>query len=314
MAAPDYLASEPDTDGESTARRRGLDEPSYYEIALTSKQVLVGFVILLACVVVAFFAGVWVGTSGAAARVETAQVEGPAGGRAAARPGAPRAGEARPARPRAGGQGAGQAAGPGRPAVVAGKPAEDEPPVEEFRFFSENEETPQRPAGGGGPAARPPHRARGEGARPQPGAPPAPMPAAAGAGTVAAETADGPRPPAPAAPSGSVPPQPSAAAAPAAPTPTSVREASPPRPAPATAVAAGRTVVQVFSSTDDDQARKVQQRLQAAGYAASIASLSKDGATLHRVRVGPFPSEAEANRVAAEIKSRLRLDTWVTTP
>jgi DedD protein len=37
------------------------DEQSYYEIALTNRQVLVAFVILLGSVFVAFFAGVWVG-------------------------------------------------------------------------------------------------------------------------------------------------------------------------------------------------------------------------------------------------------------
>ena len=36
-------------------------EPSYYEIALTNRQVLVAFVILLCCVLAAFFAGVWIG-------------------------------------------------------------------------------------------------------------------------------------------------------------------------------------------------------------------------------------------------------------
>ncbi|HEX2251875.1 MAG TPA: SPOR domain-containing protein [Thermoanaerobaculia bacterium] len=36
-------------------------EPSYYEIALTNRQVLVAFVILLACLLGSFFAGVWVG-------------------------------------------------------------------------------------------------------------------------------------------------------------------------------------------------------------------------------------------------------------
>ncbi len=36
-------------------------EPSYYEIALTNRQVVVAFVILLACLMGTFFAGVWVG-------------------------------------------------------------------------------------------------------------------------------------------------------------------------------------------------------------------------------------------------------------
>jgi cell division septation protein DedD len=44
-------------------------EPSYYEIALTNRQVLVAFVVLLACVLAAFFAGVWVGKGSPAAAV-----------------------------------------------------------------------------------------------------------------------------------------------------------------------------------------------------------------------------------------------------
>lgn len=56
-------------------------EPSYYEIALTGRQVLVAFVILLVCLVASFFSGVWVGRGGAGEgggepeRGEAAQVE-----------------------------------------------------------------------------------------------------------------------------------------------------------------------------------------------------------------------------------------------
>jgi len=39
-------------------------EPSYYEIALTGRQVLAAFVILLVCLVAAFFSGVWIGREG----------------------------------------------------------------------------------------------------------------------------------------------------------------------------------------------------------------------------------------------------------
>lgn len=40
------------------------NEPSYYEIALTNRQVLFSFVILLSCVLAAFVSGVWVGRNG----------------------------------------------------------------------------------------------------------------------------------------------------------------------------------------------------------------------------------------------------------
>ena len=39
-------------------------EPSYYEIALTNRQVVVAFVILLTCLLGAFFSGVWIGREG----------------------------------------------------------------------------------------------------------------------------------------------------------------------------------------------------------------------------------------------------------
>ncbi len=43
----------------------GAHEPSYYEIALTNRQVMVAFVVLLVCVVAAFLAGVWLGRESA---------------------------------------------------------------------------------------------------------------------------------------------------------------------------------------------------------------------------------------------------------
>ncbi|MGE0638882.1 MAG: SPOR domain-containing protein [Thermoanaerobaculia bacterium] len=39
-------------------------EPSYYEVALTNRQVLIAFVALLTCLLVAFLSGVWIGRGG----------------------------------------------------------------------------------------------------------------------------------------------------------------------------------------------------------------------------------------------------------
>lgn len=48
-------------------------EPSYYEIALTGRQVLAAFVILLVCLVAAFFSGVWIGREGGESEPDRAQ-------------------------------------------------------------------------------------------------------------------------------------------------------------------------------------------------------------------------------------------------
>jgi len=50
-------------------------EPSYYEIALTNRQVVVAFVILLICLMGTFFAGVWVGRGEVQAAAPATPVE-----------------------------------------------------------------------------------------------------------------------------------------------------------------------------------------------------------------------------------------------
>lgn len=64
-------------------------EPSYYEIALTNRQVVVAFVILLLCLVSAFFSGLWIGRESAARAVQARVV-----GDVAASPAAPEEGQA----------------------------------------------------------------------------------------------------------------------------------------------------------------------------------------------------------------------------
>lgn len=89
-------------------------EPSYYEIALTNRQVLVAFILLLGCVAVAFFSGVWVGRQGTS--VGTAE--------AAERIDAGSAGE--------------------------GAAAQADSELPEFKFFSEEEQPPAPPEEDGG--------------------------------------------------------------------------------------------------------------------------------------------------------------------
>lgn len=47
------------------------NEPSYYEVALTNRQVLVSFVVLLGCILTAFVFGVWVGKDGSDPAVDS---------------------------------------------------------------------------------------------------------------------------------------------------------------------------------------------------------------------------------------------------
>jgi DedD protein len=60
---------------ESTETR----EPSYYEVALTNRQVLVAFVVLLTCLLGAFLSGVWVGRGGVPPPATPTQAARPAG-------------------------------------------------------------------------------------------------------------------------------------------------------------------------------------------------------------------------------------------
>jgi|CXWL01.1.fsa_nt_gi cell division septation protein DedD len=295
--AASYLDPDPEATGETGAPGPGRDlaaEPSYYEIALTSRQVLIGFVILLTSVVVAFFAGVWVGKSGSPA-TPPRQVA-----RAETRPGA-----ARPARP-----------GAAREATGGEAAARKEP--EEFQFFAEEAKggaKPAAPTPADPPAAVAPSPAGttliedlgGKSATPSAATPTSPT--AAPAPTVK-PAAPLPAAPPPAAP-GPAAPKP-AAVKPATPLPATVSAPAKPATAAATPVPAGSPIIQVFSSSDEAQARRVLAQLTQAGFKAFISPIVKDGATMHRVRVGPFRSDADAKKVAEAIKKKLKLDTWIT--
>ena len=51
-------------------------------------------------------------------------------------------------------------------------------------------------------------------------------------------------------------------------------------------------------------ARKLVEDLGTAGFRAYESPVSRSGKTLHRVRVGPEPARADADRLAARLKAR----------
>ncbi|MDX1632369.1 MAG: SPOR domain-containing protein [Thermoanaerobaculia bacterium] len=73
-------------------------------------------------------------------------------------------------------------------------------------------------------------------------------------------------------------------------------------------------VIQVFSSRDEIQARRLVTRLQEGGFEAFLSPESVEGTTMHRVRIGPFRQRSRADAVAERVRDRFKLDTWVTSP
>lgn len=230
-------------------------EPSYYEIALTSRQVLAAFVILLVCLVAAFLSGIWVGRGGAVPAAQETVAEAATGEAAAEDDGLETLSFF-----------GGEEAETGSDAV----PAESGPTTLRQDLESAAATPP--------PARRPPPAASG----------PADQPAAS------------PPQRAP-APSAAAPARP--AAPPAGDGQRQVREP---------AVAPGGFVVQVFSSRDQEQAQKVVEQMITGGRDAYLSPVEVDGQVMYRVRLGPFEERAEAERMAAEVRRRYRLETWIT--
>lgn len=70
------------------------------------------------------------------------------------------------------------------------------------------------------------------------------------------------------------------------------------------APARGAFSVQVGAFGSEATARKLVADIEGDGMPAYIAPLSKSGKTLHRVRVGPVPDRAAADKLAARLKAR----------
>ncbi|HYO14906.1 MAG TPA: SPOR domain-containing protein [Thermoanaerobaculia bacterium] len=246
-------------------------EPSYYEIALTNRQVVVAFVILLVCLVTAFFSGVYIGREGTL-RDQDQLV---------------------------------------RATPPAQKPVDQEGrELEEFEFF---EGESRQPASG-----TLPEETVAE-AEPEPGPQDSTLledfggEDLAGAGEpapaeeedfVEEEPVPEPEPePTPARPRRD-PEETRQAAAPA-------RQEAPAPPA-APAAARGKVVIQVFSSAEQDQAERIREQLAGGGQSAYLSPVKVGGTTMYRVRIGPFDSRADANKVAERVRKSHKLDTWIT--
>ena len=67
----------------------------------------------------------------------------------------------------------------------------------------------------------------------------------------------------------------------------------------------GRYIVQVASFGALVNANKLSATLSSDGYSVMTDSVKSDIGTLHRVRVGPYASEAEANRTAVDLESKV---------
>jgi cell division protein FtsN len=262
-------------------------EPSYYEIALTNRQVVVAFVILLTCLVAAFFSGVWIGRE-ATARAAQEQI-------------------VRNTPP---------------PQDAEGKN------LEELEFFdpkakkdhkehrkegtaeasSTRQDAVEKPVPGASspsqpspaPAQTPPQKATladelagrrtGTAAKPEPA--PAPKRAVPAPAAAEEEAEEAPAP---------------------APVPKKTAARAHDKTAASTAAAGkGAYVIQVFSSADKAQADRIRAKLAGGGQKAFLSPIDRGGRTMYRVRVGPFKSHDDAQKVADKVRKAYRLDTWVT--
>jgi cell division protein FtsN len=269
-------------------------EPSYYEIALTNRQVVVAFVILLTCLLGAFFSGVWIGRESSARAAQEQMVrntpppEAKEGknleeleffdkNKKGADPTKSDPQEA--ARP-----------APGSTLIedlgVKKTPATQTPPQEEPAPPPQARPAQEAPAA----PASDPAQARLERRKARAAA------AAAAAAAPAAQETPAEAPPEP-------------AAKPVKATPKAGKTA---KSAAAPATPKGAYVIQVFSSADQAQADRIRARLVAGGQTAYLSPIDRGGRTMYRVRVGPFKSRDEAQKAADKVRKGYKLDTWVT--
>lgn len=282
-------------------------EPSYYEIALTNRQVLVAFVVILSCVLAAFLSGVWLGRGGALPRSETVLTQNEE---------APEGGElAKLEELRFFSEDGETVDGRDKPdlSTVLDKSDPSTTLAEDVRAASAQEKKNRRRAN---------RQANGKAANGK----------EADGKEDDGETADVDRKKAAALaqdpddvkptrretkepveatppPTKTPPPPPPPAKA----TPPSPAKATPPPPPPpAAAEPVDGFIIQVLSTGDAPKARRILSELKSAGYPVYLSPREVSGQTMYRVRVGPFDAREEADKRAVEVNERFKLDTWVT--
>jgi len=86
------------------------------------------------------------------------------------------------------------------------------------------------------------------------------------------------------------------------------------KPAATTTAAKGSYWVQVGSYATMDAAEKTKKELSAKGYTSSIQSITANGKTYHRVKIGPYTSRADVDTLLPKIKALPGMgDSFITT-
>jgi cell division protein FtsN len=244
-------------------------EPSYYEIALTNRQVVVAFVILLVCLLSAFFSGVWIGRESTVRAQEQIARNSP---------------------------------------PPEAQPKKEGESLENLEFFDSKENKSGKHHEGRAGRDQTPPKATLAPATPEVPEP-EPLPAVS---PVQAAAVPVPTPLAPAAKGrkGAVAATPAAAVEDDDAT-SSVRPVKPPEIV-EPKVPKGAVVIQVFSSQDRTQADRIRKQLAKGGQKAFLSPVDVAGHTMYRVRIGPFTSRPDAQKVAEKVRKAYKLDTWVT--
>ena len=86
------------------------------------------------------------------------------------------------------------------------------------------------------------------------------------------------------------------------------------KPAATATAAKGNFWVQVGSYATTDAAEKTKKDLAAKGYTSSIQSITANGKTYHRVKIGPYSSRADVDTLLPKIKALPGMgDSFITT-